>query len=1136
MPELIGKHYLLIESGARSGGSATVRQGVDVRNGQQVAVKFVNGPSDAITKKVFERETRALRALKHPNIVGFRDAGIDDTGTYFVVLDWVDRNLTNLIDESPWRDWEQLYDGLVRLLLEGLSYAHLNQLEHRDIKPANILINDDGSPLVADFGIAKIQVDEPHSELTVRDFRSGVYAPPERDAAIPYVRDVYSVGVVLLQCLNDVKIRDFPDIRPALESAQLPTDVRALIASCVNPEPTERPANATELLSAFKELTAHRVVGREQARNPIALSLTRTAQDHLAGEPLDYRRAADCMHSDLSGEVFAGFGIDPESGQRDRKRIHLIGSEHRYTLIDDPAAHGFKVIAAPTWDFERLEGARRHSLSLPKIFTWAPIQTSISASQINDRARERLIELVDEFYEARDNPGDESADHAGDELFDLWDRVLDARDDLSRGEHKPMVYQRLTASNRRVTFDLNEPSPNDLVGTQWEVVDRQSEWRYANGEVIDQYEDKIVILFSKQPRNLPQSASLVPFNQLAAISLNRQREAVLSVKSGTSPSRNLRSILVDPGTNTKPSAHHVSEWGSDLDISKRKAVELALGAEDALVVQGPPGTGKTRFIAETVMQFLKQYPEAKVLIASQTHVAVDNAVERLHAAGVSGLVRLAGADESTVQPAVRHLLLDRQRRKWVSRIRGHADASLAERARALMLSPDHVRAALALEQLVVVSTRLEAVTARLRAQTDPSLSSPPSTVSTVLGELDDAEGLQARVDQLRDRHEELVKDVQKYLAGDLTIPQDMSSTDARNAIDALLGSSVSARELLKRLELQASWLEEIAVEEGLTSIFLAGTSVVAGTCTGFLRTKPVRQLEFDLCIVDEASKATFTEALIPMARSKRWILVGDTRQLPPMDEELLRADQIMKDNNLRAEDVRQTLFQRLVDRLPGHSQLTLQDQYRMVRPIGDLISVCFYDSQLRSPKTVGIEGYNLVMGATVTWIDTGPLGNSRRESGSPSFANRAEAELLLKQLDTIDNALQHGLMVAPDPAPLEVLVIAPYKKQVEDLRRRLAPRSFRNLDVTVLSVDAVQGREADLALFSLTRSNTARRLGFLGAEYWRRINVALSRARFGLTIIGDAQFIRETNGALRSVLEYIESHPADCTVREADRG
>ncbi|MEE4025062.1 AAA domain-containing protein [Gordonia sp. PKS22-38] len=1132
MPEQIGRHYVLIGADARSGGLATVRKGIDTRDGSPVAVKFVSGPSDLLTQKIFDRETKALRTLSHPNIVGFRDAGIDDTGTYYVVLDWVDRNLSDLLQERPWRSWDDVYGSVAKPLLEGLAYAHLKQLEHRDIKPANILIDNSGNPLLADFGIAKVRGDEPQSEITVHNFRSGAYAPPEREATIPYVRDVYSVGVVLLQCLSESKIRDFPDIKIALESVQVPSDVHDLLAACVSPDPTERPANASAVASAFNELAVDRVAEREQPRNPVSLSLTRKAQEHLAGEPVDLRRAAAKLRDDLSGEVFASFGMERESGSRDRNRIYLIGAEHRYTLLPDSQTVGFKVIAAQALEFERLEGARKHSCLLPPVFSWAVAQSVIS--ELSDRAGQKLIDILDQFYEVVDDLKDESSEQAGEELFSLWDRVLDARDDLARGEHAPLAYRSVHVDVRRATFELTETCEVDLVGTNWEIVDKQSEWRYGNGEVIDQGADEITLLSPKSLPQLPATATLVPYNHLAAIALNRQREALVDVKGGTTPSRNLRTILVDPSLNSEPAIHVIDDWLSELDPIKQKAVQLALGAQDALVVQGPPGTGKTRFITETVAQFLEQKPDARVLIASQTHVAVDNSVERLHAAGVKGLVRLAGDNHLVVQPGVRHLLLDRQRRKWVGKIRNHAASNLSERAQELGVEADHVRAALTLEQLAVVSSNIETINQRIGANGSDRVDQP-SDLATAVDEDSHRGELQAKLDQLSDRHDELTKIAQSYLAGDLTIPGDIGSVEARAAIDALLGSSTPVRQLLKRLELQASWLEEIGVEDGLTSIFLSGTSVVAGTCTGFLRIKSVRELEFDLCIVDEASKATITEALIPMSRAKRWILVGDTRQLPPMDEDLLRATKLMQEHELTPDNVKETLFQRFVDHLPGHSQLVLQEQYRMIRPIGDMISTCFYDGKLRSPKTHGLEGYERVLGRTVRWIDTGPFGAARRESGVTSYANRTEAQLLVKQLLMIDNAVEHGLIQAPDGDNLEVLVIAPYKKQVEDLKRRLAPRAFQHLTTTVLSVDAVQGRESDLALVSLTRSNSENRLGFLGAEYWRRINVALSRARYGLTIIGDAGFVRETNGALRSVLEYIENHPADCEVRLADR-
>lgn len=106
---------------------------------------------------------------------------------------------------------------LAKPLVDGLAYAHLKGLEHRDIKPGNILIDFAGRPLLADFGIAKLRGGHRHSEMTVQHYRSGPYAPPELDAIAPYVRDVYSIGVVLLQCLSREPIKNYPDVLTALD-------------------------------------------------------------------------------------------------------------------------------------------------------------------------------------------------------------------------------------------------------------------------------------------------------------------------------------------------------------------------------------------------------------------------------------------------------------------------------------------------------------------------------------------------------------------------------------------------------------------------------------------------------------------------------------------------------------------------------------------------------------------------------------------------------------------------------------------------------------------------------------------------------------------------------------------------------
>ena len=158
------------------------------------------------------------------------------------------------------------------------------------------------------------------------------------------------------------------------------------------------------------------------------------------------------------------------------------------------------------------------------------------------------------------------------------------------------------------------------------------------------------------------------------------------------------------------------------------------------------------------------------------------------------------------------------------------------------------------------------------------------------------------------------------------------------------------RELMHLLSLQGEWLQRIGTDQNLIAGFLRTRRVIGGTALGFLGHPAARDLEFDLCIFDEASKATATEALVPMARAKRWVLVGDTNQLPPIDEDLLRDEKIMADHQLIPELVKTTLFQYFANSTKAPVKHLLREQYRMTPAIGNMISSCFYDNKLISPN------------------------------------------------------------------------------------------------------------------------------------------------------------------------------------------
>lgn len=326
MPDVIGDHYILLKGERRSGTFSVVRKAIDDRDESFVAVKLLSGQSDDVTRKVFNNEAKTLKSLSHPNIVRCRTAGIDETDTYFLVLDWVERNLDDVLKESGhWESWDRLAADLALPLVDALAYTHLKQIEHRDIKPQNVLISDTGVPLLADFGIAKIRGEEQTTTQTVAGWHSKPYAPPEVNADIRYVRDVYSMGVLLIQCMTKEQLKDLSGVERALESIPVPPDVRRLLGACIATQPDDRPKNASDLLGALKSIQHRRQAQHQVARNPVWLRLTKSAIRSLGGNDEARQEAMSKAQADLSGDVYASFFNDQETGELQRDSIRVDG-------------------------------------------------------------------------------------------------------------------------------------------------------------------------------------------------------------------------------------------------------------------------------------------------------------------------------------------------------------------------------------------------------------------------------------------------------------------------------------------------------------------------------------------------------------------------------------------------------------------------------------------------------------------------------------------------------------------------------------------------------------------------------------------------------------------------------------------
>jgi ATP-dependent RNA/DNA helicase IGHMBP2 len=322
------------------------------------------------------------------------------------------------------------------------------------------------------------------------------------------------------------------------------------------------------------------------------------------------------------------------------------------------------------------------------------------------------------------------------------------------------------------------------------------------------------------------------------------------------------------------------------------------------------------------------------------------------------------------------------------------------------------------------------------------------------------------------------------------------------------GAKRDMRQEARALLADAHRLEVLAVER-----ILDAAPILCATATG-LDAQVIGRRRFDLLVLDEACQTTEPGCWVPLLRCDRVVLAGDHCQLPPtvVSKEAAR-------HGFGA-----SLLERLVGLYGDRVTRRLDVQYRMHKAIMDFSSREFYDGELRADVSVaahrlcdlaGVRSEPLTE-APLQFIDTaGASYDEEKEPDGESRLNAAEARLVGRKVRAL---LDAG--VRPD----DIAVIAPYSAQVRRLREIL-PISGLEID----SVDGFQGREKEVVVLSLVRSNAENEIGFLADV--RRTNVALTRARRKLIVVGDSATL-SVLPFYRSLFEYFEAAGAYHTVWE----
>jgi hypothetical protein len=1115
---------------------------------RHVAVKlFVEGRVHSrLQSEFFARECRALQELRHPAIIELLEWGTDEeSGDRFLVLEWIDDTLASRRGDS-FEGWDSFYDDIGRPVLEALAFAHGRRVWHRDLKPANVLVDHAGRPKLADFGISKVDQRWDPSR-TVGTFGSPPFTAPESDdGSASGSRDCWSFAAISLYCLTHIQFRDYDDISRALDQADIPEAIADVFRRCLSTAPGLRPETAAVLLSEIERIQSARASSAIRRRR-VHLSVGDDRLDRL--ETLIGVTTRRELERVIAADLQQGTAFQPYLNNRDdqqpvRGHFRLLGTEFSYHVaIDGNTKDRLRIMNAIRASVVAQEQRRERAFQPHVEFVFLDPQRP-------QDARAQLEALVDELDEFLADQSVQRAAREEQEIFRAWRGILQLKSDLQWKQSAPLRYSGFEREGRgRVVFQLAE-DPGAVEPDEVRVVALPS-GDTAIRAVVEEVAGRRMTLFvlDGDLDSLPRRGELRLDIYAAQIAVDRQKNAVDAVQYGRSLRGDLGALLVAPEKSRRPQPPNAVEFiHENLDETKQAAVVRALGAPDLLTVEGPPGTGKTTFISEVVLQTLRANPEARILIASQTHVALDNAMEGIGRQSPDiAMIRVGRLETGKVGEAVEQWLVDRQLANWRQRVVDRSRAFIDQWAQDRGLSALEVQNASALEQVAGLQLEIAQVRARMdelqanltepEPQGDGETSRARDEVIrthardevTALGDELEEERRELRALQLQ-RKPLLERLVAKKFAKNERELREMSPRDLRDRAEAVLKTAgPEVNQLRKLLEIHSEWVQRFGRSKEFKAALMARANVVGATCIGFAGAAGTLEAEFDLCIVDEASRATPTEALVPMARARRWILVGDPRQLPPFVDDAIRRNATLSDYGLTRDQLERTLLDRLLELLPDECQSALTVQHRMAPAIGTLVSECFYAGRLKNGRGEGENPYGLLLPMRVTWVTTAGLEDARETCSGTSVSNTAEVRVirnLLKRLDFVAGGkrLRHS-----------VVLLAAYANQCERLERAVAAlaKECKNLKLEVHTVDSFQGREADVAIYSVTRSNVARNLGFLGDE--RRLDVALSRGKELLVIVGDHDFCRTARGEnpLKPVLEHVERNATVCEVKDA---
>jgi len=1058
-------------------------------------------PDYSLRLLAFLERARAVKGCSIPGIPKVLDFGLS-RGSLLLVLEWVaGATLDAWLKES--RDLAQRL-RIARLLTDTLQRLHVLEIAHGDVHPRNIIVNVDGSVAFIDLLDFRANADDVYTTAYLPDHYKSL-APPERDR--------YSLAAVLIELLGSSRTQptqgEFPIPRVYGELANL---LAAETLSTLEPL-------ASALTDADKP---------EDEESP-EFDVTVANLGYTGVPPGDMRSDNGVFHISVTEDRRVPDGLRFWITGIGRQLVFVWKrGEEKASQLQASAISQSQLLRSQTLrDAQVKMRIRLHDGSAQDVQALASYLVGHKALQ-SKVARDLRVTAEPE---RANSEADEVQTTAAvvPPVRELWQALLDTEEEAfftvtiagDKRASPAREHQILVPYHSEQTIDY-ETSDKVMVESQtaegvWRSCGQLNLRESTFGQLAELAIDNPYL-----KANFRIGSKLRLVSTLEKGSFTRRRFAVDRILQDKAIVPNLvqffepsAAVPLGPTTYPVPTDADLAEYSDGdrkLNRSQEAAFRKVVGNGPISLLQGPPGTGKTWFIAALLHYLMTKERARRILLVSQAHEAVNNALEKAQELcrnkGVSfDAVRLG--NEAAASDAIRHLHASSLEQSYREQFKAEQRERIVRLAETLGLPKPFAEKVVDLHLRVgMLADRTAKLESRRSSEDEKGLP-----------------GLEARIHALTETIHRIASDVYEF--SERARPAEILQRIERSLIASYEVQSPDALERLHALiRLSDEWLNALGSPDANFAEFLAKSrTVVSGTLVGIgYRGAGVVQNIYDWVIIDEAGRAAPSELAVAMQAGRRILLVGDHHQLPPtFSEEVKEAMRGRFDvddpSTLFGSD-----FERIFDsdygRMVGTKLLT---QYRMAPDIGELVSSCFYDGELETGRDGPPEYYDLLpehFAKQVNWLDMSSLKERGYEQTSESGEDRwnhAEARCVMEVLRQIVEADDFLAFLADDLQLMEpaIGIICMYSKQRELIDQMKAEATWlggaRRL-VKVDTVDSYQGKENRIVILSTVRNNRDLNPGFLRSP--NRINVAMSRAMERLFIVGASNMWRGRNATL----------------------